>query len=128
MCSYTYGTCLFADVACTAVNSHVLCVCMPVVVKSPAVRASLLVSSYVLQGAQVGGFGNSGLILGSWQVIYGLCSQMPLSRKQVVPGLRFFFPGQDRDWILGENQPAFLFAGLGGLTQAPSEIQRRICG
>lgn len=114
-------------VVCIPVNVRVLCAYIPVG-KSPSIGATLLVSPGVRQGAWVGGLRNSDLILWSCQVNYGLCSQVSQSREQVVPGLPFFFPGQDQDQILGGNQPAFLLAGLGGLTQAPSEIQRRICG
>lgn len=89
--------------------------------ESPRISSSLLVSpQYETK--------SSGPILGSCLRNWGLCSQVPHSSEQVVPGLCFLFPGQDQDQLPGGNQPAFLFAGLGGLTGAPCEIQRRICG
>ena len=98
-------------VVCIPVNVRVLCAYIPVG-KSPTIGATLLVSPGVRQGAWVGGLGNSGLILGSCQVNYGLCSQVPQSREQVVPGRPFFIPGQYRGQILGWNQPTFLLALL----------------
>lgn len=90
MCSYKHGTCLLVFV-CIPVNIHVLCAYRYTPVgKSPTISAALLVSPSVRQGAWVGGLRNSGVILGSCQVNYGLCSQVPQSREQVVPGLPSF--------------------------------------